>query len=75
MSHRAGKCDVAYGHYCLLYKAKENQQLPTVPTLTQAHIEPDCLCKMNVYFAEQRFFGSIHSFGGYEDHPTIVNFS
>ncbi|KAL1473803.1 hypothetical protein MTO96_038455, partial [Rhipicephalus appendiculatus] len=49
----AGNCEVAYDHYRLLYKAEENQQLRIVPKLTQAHIEPDCLRKMNVHLAEQ----------------------
>ncbi|KAL1468140.1 hypothetical protein MTO96_041674, partial [Rhipicephalus appendiculatus] len=50
---QAGNCEVAYDHYRLLYKAEENQQLRIVPKLTQAHIEPDCLRKMNVHLAEQ----------------------
>ncbi|KAL1426240.1 hypothetical protein MTO96_018365 [Rhipicephalus appendiculatus] len=49
----AGNCEVAYDHYRLLYKAEDNQQLRIVPKLTQAHIEPDCLRKMNVHLAEQ----------------------
>ncbi|KAH7957743.1 hypothetical protein HPB52_022540 [Rhipicephalus sanguineus] len=53
--HKAGNCEVAYDHYRLLYKAEENQQLRIVPKLTQAHIEPDCLRKMNVRLAAQLF--------------------
>ncbi|KAH9364652.1 hypothetical protein HPB48_018460 [Haemaphysalis longicornis] len=64
-----GEHKVNFDHYRVLQEVESKQQLRVVPKLTKEHVAPDNLRKMN------RFFGVTRTFGGDEDHPTVVSFS
>ncbi|KAM7285665.1 hypothetical protein ISCGN_032552 [Ixodes scapularis] len=55
LPHVIGQHKINFDHYRLLYKADCEEQIRVVPKLTEEHVHPDNLRKMNVRLAVQFF--------------------
>ncbi|KAH8038357.1 hypothetical protein HPB51_001140 [Rhipicephalus microplus] len=54
-----GNNQVSYEHYVRLYKAEKKANIQVVPKLTEYHVKPQALQKMNVCLATQLFSQSV----------------
>lgn len=54
-----GNCQVNYEHYVRLYEVEKKANIRVVPKLTEYHVNPQALRKMNARLATQLFSRSV----------------